>query len=98
VLWYAKFESIIRVKRKFRYDVRPLDDESIRRWCEQVKETDNVEEILFTERPRRSDEDHVRQAFIRDPKMSISRAIAEVTDAANDVHRILWKRLRLQPY
>jgi hypothetical protein len=33
VLWYAKFESIIRVQGEYRteYGVRPPDDKSIRR-------------------------------------------------------------------
>jgi hypothetical protein len=42
VLWYAKFESIIRIQREFRpeYGVRPPDDKSIRRWYEQFRGTD----------------------------------------------------------
>jgi hypothetical protein len=72
VLWYAKFESIIRVQREFRREcgVRPRDDKSITRWYEKFRETGSVEKIHSTARPRRSDEDvdHVRQAFIWSPK------------------------------
>jgi hypothetical protein len=81
MLWYTKFGPIIRVKREFRreYGVRPPDDQSIRRKYEQIRDSGSVEK-QSSGRPRGSDEDvdRVRQAFIRSPKKSISRASTEL--------------------
>jgi hypothetical protein len=48
VLWYAEFESIIRVQREFRREfcLRLPGDKSIRRWHEQFRETGSVGEDI----------------------------------------------------
>jgi hypothetical protein len=48
--------------------------------------------------PRRCDEgvDRVRQAFKRNRKKSFANAELEMSQKSD--HRILWKKLRLNPY
>jgi transposase len=73
--------------------VRPPDDKSVTRWCEQLRESGSVEKNTFyTGRPKRCDEDvdRVKEAFILSPKKSISLASAELLTPITAVHRILY--------
>jgi hypothetical protein len=67
VLWYAKFEFIIRVQREFRsdYGLRPSENKSIRRWYGQFRESDSMEKRHSTGRYGRSYEnvDRLRHPF-----------------------------------
>jgi hypothetical protein len=72
-------KSIIRDQLECRseYGARsPDDDESIRKWYEQFRETGGVERRHSAGLPRRSD--GVRKAFMRSLTKSISRACVKL--------------------
>jgi hypothetical protein len=94
MVWYAKFETIIRVQHesKREYGTTPSDG---RDGTRSSRGTGSVDKRRSTWWPRRSDEDVdcVKQVFIQIPKKSISRASAELEMLQMTVHRSLQKSL-----
>ena len=102
VLKFAKTESIVTVQRIFRimYNTEPPTNKTIREWYMKFQQSGCLSAAKRTGRPGPSTEtlDHVREAFVRSPQKSTTRASRELQMSQSSVWRILRKRLRVKGF
>lgn len=102
VLWFEKFESVIRVQREYRnfYNEQPPHRNNIRRWCKKFKDTGSVQDKKRSGRPpiRNESVELIHDSVIQSPKKSVRRRSLQLGVPKSSVHKVLKKRLKLTPY
>ena len=105
VIWYAKWDSIIKVRRQFSrvYNVHKRHAPgrtSILRWFRQFQETGSVEPRPTSGR-RRTSRRQIRKSrdkFERSPKTSLKRASLQLGISASTIHSVLRNTLHFTGY